>query len=117
MIQATTSPSPVGRNLCGRLVLVLLALLAGCSGFEDKRVRELLHERGILFVPDFALNTGALVRGAMFHLEGQRVPVAQVGARVRTCVEAILEAALAEQRAPSVVGVQLADDRLAAGRA
>lgn len=78
---------------------------------------ELLHERGILFVPDFALNTGALVRGAMFHLEGQRVPVAQVGARVRTCVEAILEAALAEQRAPSVVGVQLADDRLAAGRA
>lgn len=46
MIQATTSPSPVGRNLCGRLVLALLALLAGCSGFEDKRVRELLHERG-----------------------------------------------------------------------
>jgi hypothetical protein len=53
----------------------------------------------------------------MFHLEGRREPVAAVGTRVRSCVEDILARALAEGRPPSVVGVQLADERLAERRA
>lgn len=35
-----------GAGLGGRLVLLLLALLASCGSFEDKRIRELLHEKG-----------------------------------------------------------------------
>ena len=30
-----------------------------------------LHDRGILLAPDFVLNSGALIRGTIFHLEGQ----------------------------------------------
>ena len=46
MIQPT-SPSPSkAAGLGGRLVLLLLALLASCGSFEDKRIRELLHEKG-----------------------------------------------------------------------
>jgi len=42
-----TSPSPIqGAGLCGRLALLLLALLASCGSFEDKRIREYLHEKG-----------------------------------------------------------------------
>ncbi|MDA0946925.1 MAG: leucine dehydrogenase [Planctomycetota bacterium] len=94
-------------------------IVAGAANNQLSRSHhgEQLHERGVLFVPDFALNTGALVRGAMFHLEGRREPVPVVGARVRSCVEDILARALSEGRPTSVVGVQLADERLAARRA
>lgn len=29
-----------------------------------------LHERGVLYAPDFVINAGALIHGATFHLEG-----------------------------------------------
>lgn len=38
----TTTPRALLRRLC----VVLLALLAACGSYEDKRIRELLHEKG-----------------------------------------------------------------------
>ena len=40
------APNPTKRGLLGHLALLLLALFASCNSYEDKRVRELLHERG-----------------------------------------------------------------------
>ena len=45
----TNDPRPLSRTAPrwgGRLVLVLLAALCSCGSFEDKRIRELLHEKG-----------------------------------------------------------------------
>ena len=43
----TTSPSLVTTTgLWSRLAIVLLGLLASCGGYEDKRIRELLNEKG-----------------------------------------------------------------------
>lgn len=70
---------------------------------------ERLHERGILFVPDFVINAGALVRGSIFHLEGRREPVEAVGSRVRRSVERILAAAGESGTAPLGAALRLAD--------
>ncbi|MBL8861404.1 MAG: amino acid dehydrogenase [Planctomycetes bacterium] len=78
---------------------------------------ERLHERGILFAPDFVLNAGALVRGALFHLEGRREPVAAIGDRVAATTARILDRARAEGWAPSRVAIEEAEDVLAERRA
>jgi leucine dehydrogenase len=61
---------------------------------------ERLHERGVLYVPDFALNSGALIRGAHFHLDGRREPVPSIAARIGEVVTRILARAVDEDLSP-----------------
>jgi leucine dehydrogenase len=76
-----------------------------------------LHERGVLYVPDFLINAGALIRGARFHLDGEREDVVAIGERIGAAVTEVL--ALAAQRgAPPVeVALREAEARLAERRA
>ncbi len=76
-----------------------------------------LHERGILFAPDFVLNAGALVRGALFHLEGRREPVDTIGQRIGATTARILARARGEDTAPSRIAIEEAEDVLADRRA
>lgn len=76
-----------------------------------------LHELGILYVPDFVVNAGALIRGALFHLEGRREPVEEIGARIARTTLEVLDRAVQEGRPPARVAAELADERLAARRA
>lgn len=76
-----------------------------------------LHERDILFAPDFVLNAGALVRGALFHLEGRREPVEDIGRRIGATTARILGRARDEGTAPSRVAIDEAEDVLADRRA
>lgn len=76
-----------------------------------------LHQSGVLYVPDFVINPGALIRGALFHLEGRRVPVEEIGLRVSRTLTRILERAQAEDAPPVRVAIQEADRRIAAARA
>jgi leucine dehydrogenase len=76
-----------------------------------------LHERGILYAPDFVVNAGALVRGALFHLEGRRVPVAAIGERIARTTKRVLARAQAEDLSPSRMAIDEAEDVLAARRA
>ena len=46
VIQATRPSPSTAAGPLGRLALLLLALLASCGSYEDKRIRELLHEKG-----------------------------------------------------------------------
>ncbi|MHC5073064.1 MAG: Glu/Leu/Phe/Val dehydrogenase dimerization domain-containing protein, partial [Planctomycetota bacterium] len=59
-----------------------------------------LHRRGILYAPDFVVNSGALVHGALFYLEGRPPPASRVE-RIGTLVGEILDRAAAEDRPPS----------------
>ena len=86
-------------------------LVAGGANnpLSRKEHGERLHERGILFVPDFVINAGALVRGSVFHLEGRREPVEDVGARVRRSVERVLSVAVESDSSPMAAALRLAD--------
>jgi len=77
----------------------------------------LLHERGILYAPDFLVNSGALIRGTIFHLEGRREPVGAIGERIGTSLGLVLERAREEDAPPGRVAVREAEDRIASWRA
>jgi leucine dehydrogenase len=68
-----------------------------------------LHERGVLYVPDFAINSGALIRGARFHLESVREPVERIAERVGDVVAKILRRAREEDLAPARVAEREAE--------
>ncbi|MEL6428100.1 MAG: Glu/Leu/Phe/Val dehydrogenase dimerization domain-containing protein [Planctomycetota bacterium] len=76
-----------------------------------------LFDLGVLYVPDFVINAGALVRGALFHLEGRREPVEAIGLRIGAAAERVLRAAVDEDDAPDRVAKRLAATRIDEWRA
>lgn len=68
-----------------------------------------LHERGILYVPDFVINSGALIRGARFHLDGEREPVENIGARIGRVAERVLGMAAEEDQPPARIAAREAE--------
>ena len=68
-----------------------------------------LHERGILFAPDFVTGAGALMRGWHFHVEGRRVAPDQLGQRVGASCERILGLAHEQSEPPERVAILEAD--------
>jgi len=75
-----------------------------------------LRERGVLYAPDVVLNSGALIRGCIFHLENRREPVERIGERVARTLDGILERAKSEGATPSTVAMREADERIARWR-
>jgi leucine dehydrogenase len=70
---------------------------------------EQLHERGVLYVPDFAINSGALIRGARFHLDGVREPLDRIALRVGGVVEQVLRQSRDEGLSPQRVAEREAE--------
>jgi len=79
-------------------------------------VGDRLHERGILYAPDFVVNAGALVRGVVFRRAGRREDVAAIGRRIEAVLDDVLARAQAEGAPPARVAAALADDRIEAWR-
>ncbi len=75
-----------------------------------------LHERGVIYVPDFVINTGALIRGALFHMTGKPESLDAIEARIGACADRILAEAAAEQEAPVRVAEREADRIIAERR-
>lgn len=73
---------------------------------------ERLHERGILYAPDVVITSGAVIRGVLFHLQGRREPVAEIGRRIGASLARVLSRASAEKRSPSAVARDEADERI-----
>lgn len=71
-----------------------------------------LFKRGIQYAPDFVINSGALVHGALFHLEGAPPPSSRIE-RIGDLVEEILDAAAEQEIPPEVVALRMARDRVA----
>ncbi len=72
-----------------------------------------LFERGVLYAPDFVINAGALLHGALFHLEGRSPPPSRIE-HIGDVVGEILDRARAEARPPELVATKLALERLGA---
>lgn len=68
-----------------------------------------LHERGVLFVPDVAISSGALIRGATFQLSGVRLAVEAIAARVGAVVAKVLRQAADERLPPARVAEREAE--------
>ena len=75
-----------------------------------------LHDRGILYVPDFVINAGALIRGATFHLTGVREPVDRIGRRIGEVAGRILDLALRAGEPTARVAIREAESILAESR-
>lgn len=75
---------------------------------------ERLHGRGVLYVPDVLVSSGALVRGALFALEGRRVPVPEIGARIALATHSLLAAAKGAGASPARYALEEAERRIRA---
>jgi leucine dehydrogenase len=80
----------------------------------DDAAAHVLHERGVLVVPDFVANAGALILGATWHLTGQRAPIDRVQ-RIGSTVAELLERAAREDVPPPLLALQVARERVARG--
>lgn len=74
---------------------------------------EALHERGVLFAPDIVITSGAVVRGALFHLEGRRVEPEEIGDRIEASLRGVLELSRARSMPPEQVAQEEAEIRMA----
>lgn len=72
-----------------------------------------LFERGVLLAPDFVINAGALIHGALFHLEGRAPDRARIRA-IGDVVGDLLDRAKAERLPPEVLAQRIAEERVAA---
>ena len=76
-----------------------------------------LHERGILYVPDFVINSGGVIRGATFHLRGKPAGNDEIGRRIGSVAAEVLRRSAAEARPPARVAAEEAERRIALRRA
>lgn len=90
---------------------------AANNPLANGRHGERLHERGILYVPDVVVTSGAVLVGASFHLRGQRLALAEVERRVGALATRILGRARDEQASPARVAQEEATARLRRRRA
>jgi len=89
------------RGVCG----------AANNVFADEAAVVAAHERGLLVVPDFVANAGALIQGAIWNLQRQRVD-AQRLERVGETARLVLARAAADGRPPVELAMELARERV-----
>jgi leucine dehydrogenase len=95
---ASTIPA---RGVCG----------AANNIFRDAGAAEILHRRGVVVVPDFVANAGALIQGALWNLKGERVGLARLQ-QIGATTALVLSRAMAANRSPAAIALDLACERL-----
>ncbi|MCZ6597268.1 MAG: hypothetical protein O7B99_06510 [Planctomycetota bacterium] len=109
------SPCALGGILNAETVPRLACrIVAGAANnvLAEEADGERLHERGVLYVPDFAINSGAVIRGAAFHLAGKRVSSEQIRNRIGSSTAEILCRAEQEDLSPARLAVREARRRI-----
>ncbi len=71
-----------------------------------------LHARDVLYIPDIAITSGALILGALFHLRGDRQPPVEIERRIGTAVSEILTLAARENLSTARVALREAERRI-----
>lgn len=79
--------------------------------FAEPAAAHELHRRGVLAVPDFVANAGALIQGATWHLTGVRVDAARLQ-RIGATTGELLDRARAQRVPPIELALALAQERL-----
>jgi leucine dehydrogenase len=88
---------------------------AANNPLSGEDVARRLHERGIVYVPDFISNAGATIQGASTSL-GQTDRVEERMLAVARLVRDVVERSRKESRSPHFVAAEMADERIAAMR-
>lgn len=106
LTEAVAASIPV-RGVCG----------AANNVFAGERAVQEAHRRGLLVVPDFVANAGALIQGALWNLRGERVDAERIR-RIGATTGEVLARSAEEDRPPLELALQLARERVErAGRA
>ena len=71
-----------------------------------------LHQKGVLYMPDFVVNAGAVIRGAEFHLHGRATPLAEIEGRVGDVASSVLRLAAERDETPFTIARNEAERRL-----
>ncbi len=103
VIDQRTLPELGARAVAGSANNVLASAACGVE----------LFRRGLLYAPDFVINSGALVHGALFQLEG-RAPAATRIEAIGDLLTQIFFQSTLEDAPPEVVAEKIARQRLAA---
>ncbi len=95
------------RELASRLRVGVVAGAAN-NQLADPDIGRLLHERNVLYAPDYVINAGGLIHVAMWHREDIRPRLLAIGQRLRT----LFQQARAEGRRPEQVADSVAESML-----
>ena len=74
---------------------------------------EALFQAGVLYAPDFVINSGGLIHGSLTYLEGRSPPTSRIR-HIGELIGSILDRAQEEGLPPEKIAAQTALDRLAA---
>ncbi len=93
-------------------------IVPGANIPATAEAERMLHERGILVVPDFIANAGGVICGSVEYHGGDRDDAfAAIEARVRSNTEAVLERATSAGIAPREAALARAEERVRAAMA
>ena len=104
VLTAAVARTLPARGVCG----------AANNVFADAAAARILRERGVLVVPDFVANAGALIAGALWHLRGRSVGAERIR-RIAATAGDILDRARAADLPPHEIALRLAEERVARG--
>ncbi len=80
----------------------------------DRTHSEMLHQRGILYIPDYVANSGGIISGCIDMLKWDRKAVTNRIDAIYSTVLELLEVASRKNVQPSIVADQLVEERLEA---
>ena len=103
-LTADVAASLPARGVCG----------AANNIFADERAAAVLHDRGVVAVPDFLANAGALILGATWNLTGRRAGPEQL-LRIGETTREILRRSATEDRPPVEIALAVARERVGFG--
>lgn len=110
------SPNALGGIISARTPLHCRAIVGAANNpLFDAEAAAALHRRGILFAPDFLVNAGGLIEGAVRHLGF----AAQTEARITGIGDTLLKIfrrAAKENKPPYEIAIAIADARLKPGK-
>ena len=110
LIPAAT-PDVIHRGNVGAVTARLI--LQGANIPVTAEAEELLHQRGVLIVPDFIANAGGVIMAAMEYAgRSEQEAFSAIGERIRKNTRLILEKASAEKSLPRAAAVALALERV-----
>lgn len=100
LTEAVANTLPAG-GVCG----------AANNVFANDAAAAVMHARGVPVVPDFLANAGALIQGALWNLKRERISIDRLQ-RIGETTRDVLQRSVASDRAPSMVALELAQERL-----
>jgi glutamate dehydrogenase (NAD(P)+) len=104
-------PDVLTRGNVGRLSTRLV--LQGANIPFTLEAEQILHERGVLVVPDFIANAGGVICAAVEYHEGSaQQALDTIESKVTANVEAVLRRASASGRPPREAAIALAEERV-----